>query len=320
MDSDTLLLLAIVAILSLVLYTIGHYSRQRSLHGKCVLITGAAGAVGRALTHQLAVAAVSRLVLWDIDAHALAALQRDLLSGPYPELEIRTATVDVSSGPAVAAAAAAMSSAGWDVDVLVSNAAVVMGQRVEDLSSTALHTSMSVNLLAPFHLLRGFLPSMKRRGGCSVVLVSSLMARFGAARLADYAAAKAALVSLGESLRMELQVEGCGSGAGGVSVQVVCPHHIRGPLFGGAMESSRTVWDRLRAFIYPPLTPQQVAAAIVADICTGGDKITTLPASLGWAVWLLRCPLLPLWFQDAAVGRLGGWEGMDGWKGASRNK
>ena len=212
------------------------------LDGHLVVITGAAGGLGRALALEFAQRGAS-LSLWDVREAALMELVEWLQSvHGVPKGTVHARVVDVSDPTAVNAAAQEQLVEHGPARVVVSNAAVVHGDRLLDASQERLLTSFGVNALASLWLARAFMPQITARtdsalqtastaetSDCTLgggnyatesapdrepdavpshgvfVTVGSLMAALPAARLGDYCASKAAVSQLHECLRWELQ-------------------------------------------------------------------------------------------------------------------
>ncbi|MFE6527490.1 SDR family NAD(P)-dependent oxidoreductase [Streptomyces rochei] len=104
-----------------------------------------------------------------------------------------------------------------DVDVLVNNAAVLLGD-TQDLS--AFDDAFAVNVRAPFALTTAVAPRMAANGGGSIVNISSTAAGIGMPAMAVYGASKAALESLTRAWAVEFA-------AGNVRVNAVSPGPMR---------------------------------------------------------------------------------------------
>jgi len=82
--------------------------------------------------------------------------------------------------------------------VLVNNAGLSRGYTVCDGSYADVEVTIRTNLVAPFLLIKEFLPEMVRRDHGHIVNVSSMSALLPPSRVADYAATKAGLIALHE--------------------------------------------------------------------------------------------------------------------------
>ena len=176
--------------------------------GRVAVVTGGASGIG----YALAAAAASRglsVVLSDVRADALdAAAGRLRESGAT----VTTVAADVSQ-PAdidhLAQAAFALGS----VQLVCSNAGIVVLGRAWELTAADWERVMDVNLMATVHLVRAFVPRLLEAGLPAQLLVTGSMASVTARPgISPYVAAKHALLGLCESLNQELAAAGAGIG------------------------------------------------------------------------------------------------------------
>jgi NAD(P)-dependent dehydrogenase (short-subunit alcohol dehydrogenase family) len=182
-------------------------------HPRAVLLTGAAGGVGRALTEAL----VGRG-----DLVYAAARRRDdprLVGGP----RVRPVALDVTDPASVARAAAEVAAAqeGRGLHAVVNNAGTIIQGPVELVAPADLRAQFDVNVVGPATVLGAFLPLL-RAGRGRVVNISAATARVAVPMMGPISASKAALESLSDALRVELA-------PWGIPVSVIEP---------GAMETS----------------------------------------------------------------------------------
>lgn len=153
------------------------------------LVTGASRGLGRALVVELHrrgydVLAAAR------DTEALADLEAaDKLS------------LDLADRRSVEAA---LQTAG-EVDVLVNNAGITAQSPVEMIPVEAFASLLETNVLGPLRLIQGLLPGMRERAHGTIVNVSSRAVRSAPPLQGPYAASKAALELLSETLRKEVE-------------------------------------------------------------------------------------------------------------------
>lgn len=307
-----LLLLPFLAIL--IAEAVDTLRRRDNLGGQLVVITGAAGELGRMLALEFALAG-SVVALWDIREPALQAV-RDWLINEHrvPPSSIHCAVVDVSDAGAVAAGAEALKNAlGRSPGVVVSNAGVVPGKSVLGFSDTQLERSFRINALSHFWCARTFVEQMlqspSRKG--VYVTVGSVMAAMPSVRLADYCASKAAVAQLHECLRCELRATAKLHSVHCLHVQ---PYAIDTPLFEGAALLGRgRRWQRysLLRWVLPPLDARWVAGRVVRAVQTRRVRIV-LPRLLFWITAAL--PLLPVSLRDLVLD-VAGSRGMDDFHG-----
>jgi len=149
------------------------------------------------------------------------------------------------------------------LDVLVNNAAVQVVKRIEDVNEADWKETLDTNVLAPYWLIRRFLPFLREAKG-SVINIASIHAVQTKVGFSLYAAAKGALVAMTRALAVEL--------APGIRVNAVVPAATDTPMlragFGTDTEGLRRLGE------YHPLgriaRPEEVAKA--AFFLAGSDS------------------------------------------------
>jgi short-subunit dehydrogenase len=164
------------------------------------LVTGANRGIGRALCEALAERPLKLVLAGVRDPGAF-----EPIAG---RAEVRPVRMDLSSRESIDACADALDLA--TVDLLVNNAGQMTGGLLEEQHIEAVYAMFQVNLVAVAHLTHRLLPGMLARGRGMVVNNTSISgyAYFPAA--STYAASKAGVVALSESLRRELKDTGVG--------------------------------------------------------------------------------------------------------------
>jgi NADP-dependent 3-hydroxy acid dehydrogenase YdfG len=176
-----------------------------------VLVTGAASGLGRAIAtrfHQ----AGHRVLVSDVDSEAAAATAA--------ELGTRSIGLDVTSDDDWAKVRE-WCWREWDgLDVLVNNAGVAAGGRFEKIGMADWDWIWEINVKGVVRGCRTFVPDFKARGKGHLVNVASLAAIMNLPAMSSYNVTKAAVLSLSETLRLELEPYG-------VHTTVVCPAFVR---------------------------------------------------------------------------------------------
>ena len=132
--------------------------------GKTALVTGATGGLGRAIAKALA-ARGSTIVLSSRKADEL-----DELAESLPGDEHTTVVCDLADEDA---ALTLLEKAG-DIDVLVANAALPGGGRLEGFSQNEIGRALRVNLESPVRMTRELLPGWQHRNSGHFVFISSM--------------------------------------------------------------------------------------------------------------------------------------------------
>jgi short-subunit dehydrogenase len=173
-----------------------------SLTDRHALVTGASGAIGGAIAEALAERG-ARVLAVGRDGARLDALARRL-RGRAPVTALVADLMD--EGAVERIAGSALGDFGG-VDVLVHAAGAYASGPVETSPAEAFDRQMRVNARAPYLLTQRLLPSLLARRG-EIVFVNSTAVLAPRAGVSAYAASKAALRALADSLRAEVNARG----------------------------------------------------------------------------------------------------------------
>ncbi|MFD2090905.1 SDR family NAD(P)-dependent oxidoreductase [Blastococcus deserti] len=195
--------------------------------GGTAVVTGAASGIGEALAVQLA-ARGSHVVLVDRDKDRLGDVA-DRIRAAHPGLTLATHVAELSDDEQTAALAATLVAEHPETTLLVNNAGVALGGRLDQVSLEDFDWVMAVNFRAVVRLTHALLPVLKAHPGSHLVNVSSVFGIFAPAGQAAYSASKFAVRGFSEAVRHELADNGVG-------VTVVHPGGIRTRI----AESART--------------------------------------------------------------------------------
>lgn len=225
---------------------------MNDFQGKTVLITGAAGNLGRAVTQTFA----------DQGAQlVLVSRHRDTLRNAFGEESAQRLFVAadlLQAGQAADAAQAAITRFGR-IDVLCNLAGGFhMGEAVHETSPAHWDAMFGMNVSTLLNLAQAVVPHMlARSGGGKIVNVGALTAQRGVAHMGAYIAAKSAVIRLTESMAAELRGQN-------INVNCVLPSIIDTPQNRRAMPGADpTRW----------VAPQDLASVIVFLASDGARAI-----------------------------------------------
>lgn len=261
----------------------------RTVRGARVLITGAAGGMGRMYAQRAVAEHAASVTLWDRDAASLARAVDELGAISQGRTRIQSFVVDVGDAGAIAKTAQKVRRDVGNPDVLINNAGIVRGNHYFWQTDNGEDTrpTMQVNALAPMYLTREFLPGMIADAyrPARIVNIASAAGTLANPRMAVYAASKAALIAWSDSLRLELEQ----ADHGNVKVTTVTPSYISTGMFAGARGPVLT----------PVLEPEYVVDRVWRAMLDGRPLL-----ELPWSVGLSRAlrGLLPTRVFDRIVG------------------
>ncbi len=198
------------------------------LSGKTILITGGSSGIGLELARQL-LARGNTVLVTGRDPRKLDAVRQAL-----PDLHPFRS--DASDAAAIAALHRDILARFPALDTLINNAGIMRNLNLhQDRDLTDVTREIDINLSGPIRLIQQFLPHLKTRPGALIVNVTSGLAFVPLPLSPVYCAAKAALHSYTQSLRVQLR-------GTGVTVVELAPPGTETPLFRG--EFAREMKDQ----------------------------------------------------------------------------
>jgi short-subunit dehydrogenase len=212
------------------------------LNEKIVLITG--------MTQQFRDAGC-KLVLTDISEKALRSAVDDA-----GDAVLAAVAADLATEEGCGVIAGACTAGGIQPDVLVNNAGIGFGGRLDHVPREKWESLMQLNLLAPMRLCNLFLPQMIEKGCGHIVNISSLAGWVGSPGLSSYCASKFGLRGFGEAMAVDLE-------GTGVQVSNVYPCFSRTPI----LDSPQYGYEERRAVPENLISePSDVVARIINGI------------------------------------------------------
>ena len=170
------------------------------MNGKTVIITGAAGGIGEALSRSMAEIGMN-LVLTGRNGeklHALAEEMRamgvlvaecvgDLQNLDFVDYVLDTARKEFGS-----------------VDVIINNAGLSHNCTVEEMTPDLFDSIMQVNVRAPYFMCQRAIPDLKKSECATIINICSVVAHKGYPRQSVYSASKHALLGISKAMANEL--------------------------------------------------------------------------------------------------------------------
>lgn len=264
---------------------------RRSFHDKVVVVTGAAGGLGRSLCLHF-VAAGARVAALDRDA---AGLQRLAAEMRAQGRSLSVHACDVTDAAACAAALQAVRELLGPVDVLVNNAGIAHRSALAETRLEVIRRVMDVNFFGAVHCTQAALADLRMQRGL-VIAVSSVAGFSPLIGRTGYAASKHALHGFFDSLRAEVARDG-------VDVLLVCPAFIETGIDRAALGGDGQPAAQGRLTTGHQAQPDEVAQAILRAAAQGRQLLRHgFTAHAAW--WLSR--LWPGFYARLMTRRLQG--------------
>lgn len=200
---------------------------SRKLIDRRVIVTGAGSGLGKAIAEHFA-----------REGWKVAASDRDVAAARTTVSGIEAAggtalafACDVTSEPDFAALIAAVNDKWGGFDVLVNNAGVATAGTIAEAPIEQWQWVLNINVLGVVRGCRAAIPTLAAQGGGHIVNVASFAGIANPPAMASYNAAKAAVISVSESLRFEMYAQGVG-------VSVACPSFFKTNLMASSQRSA----------------------------------------------------------------------------------
>ena len=185
---------------------------------RVVAITGAGGALGAAVSAQLAGEPDTDLVLSDVSDASLDATVAGL---PDRDAKVETLLADVSDVAQVEAVVQLAVERFGRLDVLVSNAGVLSPNgRIHNLATEDWERAFRINVLGAVNGIKAAVGVMRPQRSGSIVLTASVSGLTAWSHAAPYCATKAAVIQLAKVAAIEYARDG-------IRVNCVCPGTFR---------------------------------------------------------------------------------------------
>ncbi|HLG91692.1 MAG TPA: SDR family NAD(P)-dependent oxidoreductase, partial [Acidimicrobiales bacterium] len=231
------------------------------LAGRCVVVTGGASGIGRALCQRFARERPAGLVVADLDGAGAGEVAEQIARSGAPCLGVQA---DVTRQQDVSELVSRAEASFGPVDLFCSNAGVAVAGSVEVPDQDWL-LAWETNVMAHVRAARAVLPSMLARGEgylLSTASAAGLLTNLGAA---PYSVTKHAAVALAEWLAITY-------GDRGIKVSCVCPQGVRTPMLLGGAGSVGAAAVMAAGGL---LDPEDVAEAVVEGLAS--ERFLILP-------------------------------------------
>lgn len=199
--------------------------RLFSMEGRAIVVTGAAGGVGRWLSAGFGLAG-GRILLTDRDGDAIATLAAELTARGI-DVATHVADLEAVESPAGIIDAAIEHFGG--VDVLVNNAGINERIPMLDVDPDLLEEIWRVDYIRPYQLAQAAAREMVKRGEGSIIHIGSINTVLGLEDVSMMGPTKAALSQLAKAMTVELAHRG-------IRTNVLAPGFLDTPM-------NATHWD-----------------------------------------------------------------------------
>ena len=212
--------------------------------GKCALVTGATGGIGRVIAKKLHDAGAT-VILTDMNQEKLDAYAAELKDRVF------AFSCNLGDGADIDALVAKAEKAAGAIDILVNNAGLTKDNLFMRMKDEDWDLVLKVNLTAGFRLARAAIRGMMKRRYGRIVSMASIVGVTGNPGQANYAASKAGMIAMTKCLASR-----------GITANCVAPGFIKTPMTDALPEEAKEKLTRNIPMARLGL-PEDVANAVV---------------------------------------------------------
>ena len=229
---------------------------------KVVWITGATSGIGEALAKEFALQGAKII----ISSRRVEELERVKNLLKLPEGDLLILPLDLEGLSNINILTQLVINKFGRIDILVNNGGISQRSLTKDTSIETDRKLMEVNFFGTVALTKSVLPYFLKQKGGHIVVVSSIVGKFGFHLRSAYAASKHALHGFFESLRMEIYNEN-------VKVLIVCPGKIRTNISINAYTGDGSKHGKMDDSTNKGLSPEDCARKILKGIENNKEEI-----------------------------------------------
>ncbi len=219
-----------------------------SLQGKKIVVTGATGGLGEGIVHALA-AQGATIAITGTRQEALQKIANEIGDNVIPM------PCDLKNGEDIENLIVHAEKTLGQIDILINNAGITRDNLFMRMKDEEWDEVLTVNLEAPFRLMRAVIRGMIKRRWGRIINITSVVGVTGNPGQANYAASKAGIIGLSKSLAAEVASRN-------ITVNCIAPGFMTSPMTEQLSDAQK---EKLTASI--PMnkmgSPKDIAAACV---------------------------------------------------------
>ena len=244
--------------------TATYFERMAEMDQKAALVTGAARGIGRAIALALAQQGVDVAVNFQSRSDAAREVVDQILDMGQRALAVHA---DVADEAQVQTMVGRVADVLGGIDILVNNAALHRGGRVQQIACQDWEMVLNVALKGAFHCCRHVVPLMLKKNWGRIINISSNAGVHGSAGDTAYGSAKAGLIGFTKSLAKEVAKKG-------INVNAVVPGFLQTDMTAPLFQTAGRLERELQTIpMGRPGQPAEVAE-MVAFLALKGSYVT----------------------------------------------
>jgi short-subunit dehydrogenase len=232
-----------------------------NMTNKVVWITGASSGIGEALTYKMNQLG-AKLIISSRKSEALYKVKANCKGNP---LDIHVLPLDLENTESLPDIAAAAQKIYGHIDMVIHSGGVSQRSLAIETDIKVAQSIMDINFWGAVVLTQSILPGMISRNSGHIVVISSLVGKFGTRFRSAYSASKHALHGYFDSLKIETIPE--------IKFTIVCPGFIKTNVTYNALKADGSRQNTMDDAQANGMTADECAAEIVKAINSGKQEV-----------------------------------------------
>ena len=231
------------------------------LKNKIIWITGASSGIGEALCYQLNQLG-AKLIISSRNREALYQVKSNCKINP---LDVHVLPLDLENIDSLKELTNEAIKIFNKIDIIIHSGGVSQRSLALETELSVAQRIMNINFWGTIALSQHLLPSMLSKGSGHIVIISSLVGKFGTKFRSAYSASKHALHGYFDSLRTEMDPN--------IKITIVCPGFIKTNVTINALTANGTKQNSMDDAQANGMQAEECARQIIKAILSGKEEV-----------------------------------------------
>lgn len=202
------------------------------LKDKKILITGASGGIGKALS-DVFVKAKCQIIFTSSDELKLENLRKDFGNNHLYYF------LDLSNSNSLFENIKKITDENKDIEILINNAGITKDNLILRMKKDQWNDVININLNSNFHIIKSIIPNMIKNKKGKIIGITSVVAFTGNPGQANYTASKSGMIAMYKSLALEVAQRN-------ININLIAPGFIESPMTSKLSENQKnTIMDKI---------------------------------------------------------------------------
>lgn len=231
------------------------------IKNKIVWVTGASGGIGEALCYKLNEMG-AKLIISSRNTELLYQVKRKCT---YNQLDVHVLPFDLEKTGTLQEIAEAALKIYGKIDIMIHSGGISQRSLALETNLEVAQKIMNINFWGTVVLSQAILPSMINNGSGQIVIISSLVGKFGTRLRSAYSASKHALHGYFDSLRTEIDPD--------IKISIICPGFIKTNVTINALTADGSKQNTMDDAQANGMPADKCATQIIKAIKSGKEEV-----------------------------------------------